>query len=173
MNGVAVRPARLKDLPDLKPIHVAAFPDEELWPLVERLIETQPDLLSLVAEAESGLIGHVLFTPCSVDGSPGRVALLGPLAVLPDRQRQGLGTALVRDGLERLRLGGYGQVQVLGDPNYYGRAGFVADRLIRTPYPLRHEWEDAWQTLQLDPARPRLEGDLVVPMPWRDPALWC
>ena len=81
--------------------------------------------LSLVAEAQGSVVGQVAFSPVDLgDGTPGWLGL-GPLAVEPAWQRQGIGGALVRAGLERLRGTAAGCV-VLGDPGYYGRFGFRA-----------------------------------------------
>ena len=103
----------------------------------------------------------------------GRDALLGPLAVLPERQRQGLGSALVRAGLDALRDRGTRRVLVLGDPAYYARFGFAPERGTAAPYDLPEAWRDAWQSLALsDESAPKAKR-LAVPAPWRDPALWA
>lgn len=80
--------------------------------------------LSIVAEEEDRVVGHIAFSPVSIsDGTPGWYGL-GPVSVLPDLHRRGIGKALVREGLDRLRaLGALGCVLV-GDPEYYGRFGF-------------------------------------------------
>lgn len=80
--------------------------------------------LSLVAEGEGKLIDHVAFSPVQIsDGSPQWYGL-GPISVLPDQQRQGIGTALIVRGLDQLRAAGAAGCVVLGDPRYYGRFGF-------------------------------------------------
>jgi len=80
--------------------------------------------LSLVTE-DDGLIGHVAFSPVSItDGSEGWFGL-GPLAVLPDRQGEGIGAALVRQSLMQLQALGASGCVVLGDPAYYRRFGFA------------------------------------------------
>jgi len=87
--------------------------------------------LSLVAVAgdgtEEALLGHVAFSPVTIDGTDRGWFGLGPASVRPDRQRGGIGSALIRDGLRRLREGGAGGCVLLGDPAYYGRFGFAAD----------------------------------------------
>lgn len=83
--------------------------------------------LSLVAEIDGELAGHIAFSPVTVAGRSGNWLGLGPLAVDPARQRTGIGTALVRDGLARLKSCGYGGCVVFGDPAYYRRFGFVPD----------------------------------------------
>ncbi|UFN47264.1 N-acetyltransferase [Roseomonas sp. OT10] len=87
--------------------------------------------LSLVAESGGALVGllvgHVAFSPVRIGGAASNWHGLGPVAVRPDRQRGGIGTALVRAGLERLRALGSGGCVVLGDPGFYGRLGFRPD----------------------------------------------
>ncbi|MFO1252666.1 MAG: N-acetyltransferase [Inhella sp.] len=80
--------------------------------------------LSLVAEQGGRLVGHIAFSPVTVAGQPGAWYGLGPLAVAPACQRQGLGAALVRQGLQQLQEQGAAGCVVLGDPAYYGRFGF-------------------------------------------------
>ena len=83
--------------------------------------------LSLVAEHPAGdVIGHILFTPVGIrsSSSASRAMGLGPMAVLPDHQRQGVGSALVEAGLSACRAAGEFLVVVLGHPSYYPRFGF-------------------------------------------------
>lgn len=127
-------------------------------------------MLSLVAVAGSALVGHVAFTLCSVTDGSDAVALLGPLAVATASQKRGIGSALVRAGLDRLRSAGFDQVFVLGDPAYYGRFGFEAERSVAPPFPLPEGWRDAWQSIPL--RRRRLRGTLSVPQAWNEASLW-
>jgi len=83
--------------------------------------------LSLVAERDGVVVGHVAFSPVTIsDGSAGWYGL-GPIAVLPEWQRQGVGTALIREGLARLKSLGAAGCVLLGDPRYYSRFGFAND----------------------------------------------
>ena len=87
--------------------------------------------VSLVAEDESGIIGHIAFSPVTIDGDDLRWYGLGPIAVTPARQCQGIGSALLCEGLAAIRkLGARGCVLV-GEPSYYGRFGFSADGRLR------------------------------------------
>ena len=81
--------------------------------------------LSLVATQEGGILGHLAFTPVTIDGLESGWWALGPLAVKPSRQRMGIGSALVRSGLRRLRGRGVPGCVVLGDPAWHGRFGFA------------------------------------------------
>jgi len=91
--------------------------------LVARLRTAGDAVISLVAERDGAVVGHILFSPMR---APFRALGLGPLAVDPDSQRQGIGGALVGEGLSRAAAGGWDGVFVLGDPAYYTRFGFSA-----------------------------------------------
>ena len=93
--------------------------------LVEKLRAAGGDALSLVAEADD-VVGHILFTPVVVECASRRVVGMGlaPMAVLPECQRQGIGSQLVRRGLDILRERGCPFVVVVGHPEYYPRFGF-------------------------------------------------
>lgn len=80
--------------------------------------------LSLVAVDAGVIIGHAAFSPASLSGAPGAWYGLGPISVRPDRQRTGIGTALIEAGLARLRGLGAAGVVLVGDPAFYGRLGF-------------------------------------------------
>ncbi len=79
--------------------------------------------LSLVAEADGRIVGHILFTRASVGACS--VLALAPLSVLPDYQRQGIGTALIAEGHKAAQQAGYPYSVVLGDTDYYGKRGYV------------------------------------------------
>lgn len=150
-----------------------AFQDEDLVPLVGALMNGIPEAFSLVATREDGaIVGHVTFTTCILDGSAAGVVLLGPLAVAPALQHQGLGSALVREGLRQLEASGEACVFVLGDPAYYVRFGFEEEAGVVPPYPLPTEWRAAWQSLRLGRWEQPCEGQLSVPEAWRRPELW-
>ena len=140
---------------------------------MHELLSEEDGVLSLVAICDGRLVGHVAFTMCGIAGSNETIGLLAPLAVTPRFQRCGVGSALVREGLNRLRSEGATQVYVLGDPAYYGRFGFEPDASVAPPYDLPEEWQSAWQLLHLQGDKASLEGRLSVPKPWRQPALWA
>lgn len=146
-----VRPELPEHRQAIYELHVAAFPDDTEARLVECLRASAEDLISLVALQGEELIGHILFTPVSVYGADdARLAGLAPLAVLPRRQRSGVGKALVHAGLHRCVDAGYGAVFVLGMPGYYRKFGFGA----ALQYGLRCEYEapdDAFMALELRP----------------------
>lgn len=165
-----IRPFTFADQSGLASLYRRGFPDEDLMPLVTALHDGQDHILSLVAERDATVIGHVLFSFACVEKAS--AALLAPLCVLPDHQRTGIGTALVRAGFAGLREEGTCAVYVLGDPTYYKRFGFSAECEVTPPYALPEEWRDAWQSFSFESETSALAGPLQVPEPWRDPALW-
>ena len=168
MEQVAIRAGVPGDGASLEALYRAAFPQEDLLPLLRELLPHPSVALSLVAEIGTELVGHVVFTGC-----PDKVALLGPLAVAPARQRRGIGQALVHAGLERLERSGWVRVLVLGDPAYYGRFGFAGETGLEPPYPLPAEWRTAWQSKELGGSHAAPRGRLAVPAPWNRRALWA
>lgn len=124
---ITIRKEHAKDIPAVRHIHELAFsrPNEAL--LVEAL-RTSPDpKVSLVAEVDGRVIGHIFFSRVEIGSSFDSTPSLGlaPMAVLPEFQRQGFGSRLVRDGLTECRRIGCLVVVVLGHPNFYPRFGFV------------------------------------------------
>jgi predicted N-acetyltransferase YhbS/GrpB-like predicted nucleotidyltransferase (UPF0157 family) len=121
-----VRPEIPTDHDGIAAVHRAAFGRAAEAALVEALRAEVPSRLSLVAAGRDGVQAHVLFTPVTIDGWPDAPLMgLAPLAVAPAVQRQGLGAALVRAGLERCAEAGAVAVVVLGHPEYYPRFGFT------------------------------------------------
>lgn len=170
IDNVEIRPALPSDAPAIESLYPRAFPDEDLVPLVRDLRGSAA--IAFVALSENDLVGHAAFTPCSIAGRPEKVGLVGPVAVAPDRQRQGIGSALLHAGLGHLSGTGTCRVYVLGDPAYYSRFGFESDEAVTPPYPLPEDWRGAWQSLGLSAHAPALRGRLSVPEIWRREALW-
>lgn len=117
-----IRPENRQDTAAVRAVNTAAFPTAAEADLVDRLRGLVNPFISLVA-GEASVVGHILFTPVRV-GAHAALAL-GPMAVLPGRQRQGIGSALVRAGLAACLAAGHGLVFVLGHPEYYPRFGFT------------------------------------------------
>lgn len=99
--------------------------------IVDALRRVDALTVSLVAEADGAIVGHAAFSPVTIDGTHSGWFGLGPVSVEPGRQRLGIGSALVRAGLDRLRAQGAAGCVVLGEPGYYGRFGFAADPRLR------------------------------------------
>ena len=118
-----VRPERPGDEPAIHVLIAASFPTDAEAKLVDRLRRAGRLTVSLVAESEGSIVGHVAFSP--VTTSSGVVGSgLAPLAVAEDQRRRGIGGSLVQEGLKACRAAAIGWVVVLGEPKYYGRFGF-------------------------------------------------
>jgi len=123
---VTIRKERADDREQVFAVHAAAFETPAEARLVDALREAADPLVSLVAVSAKRVVGHVLFTPVRIGGGldRGRAMGLAPLAVLPERQGEGIGSRLVRAGLDACRHLGRDVVVVLGHPEYYPRFGF-------------------------------------------------
>ncbi len=120
---------RQEDRADRAAVHAvnrAAFGTSAEADLVDLLRPKAGKLVSLVAEVDDTVVGHVLFSPVSLSAHDNlNIMGLGPMAVAPDHQRKGIGSALVREGLEQCKQLGCQAVVVLGHAEYYPRFGFV------------------------------------------------
>ncbi len=113
------------DQESVRAVNTAAFATLVEGDLVDALRKLAQPFISMVAEKRGEIIAHIAFSPASLLGHPDvKVMGLGPMAVLPDHQRQGIGSALVNAGLERCTELGCDLVVVLGHPEYYPRFGF-------------------------------------------------
>ncbi len=121
-----IRPETFADHPAVHEILTAAFDTAAEANLVDALRQQARPFISLVAEDQGAVVGHIVFSPVTLPGHPDeKIMGLAPMAVAPDRQRQGIGSNLVRAGLEACRELGAEAVVVLGHPEYYPRFGFV------------------------------------------------
>jgi putative acetyltransferase len=121
------RAERPSDVPAVRQVNELAFATPAEARLVDLLRERGKLALSLVAEEGGRVVGHIAFSPVSIAGRPRLRGLgLGPMAVIPSCQKQGIGSGLVREGLARARRLGADFAVVLGHPLFYPRFGFVA-----------------------------------------------
>ncbi len=129
-----IRPETAADETAISRIHYTAFmghpqhapgaePTEHL--IVERLRRAGDLLLSLVLERDGQILGHIAMSPARIGAEDKGWYVLGPVGVLPECQKQGLGSVLVREALERMRALGARGVVLVGDPKFYGRFGFA------------------------------------------------
>ena len=172
LEKLKIRESRRDDWAVIESLYVQAFPDENLLPLVRDLLNDLAVALSFVGTIDGQIGGHVIFTRCGVVGHRVNTALLGPLAVAPSRQRQGIGRAIVRTGLQRLKKADITRVYVLGDPAFYRRLGFVPESLVEPPFSLPAQWEGAWQSQELGETGTPCAGKLSVPPQWLQRNLW-
>lgn len=140
------------ELPDdataIRDVHTRAFGQSQEADIVDALRSNGAALLSLVATGPNGVVGHIMYSAAFVGNVLG--AALGPVAVMPDHQRQGIGGRLIDAGNERLKEVGYPFIVVLGHAAYYPRFGFKPAR----SYGITCEWDvsdDVFMVLMLDP----------------------
>lgn len=126
-----------------------AFEGDAEVKLVAQLRQQCAGIISLVAEQQGQIVGHILFSPATLNNAPRyQLMALAPMAVSNVLQHQGIGSALVRAGLERCRLSGVDAVVVLGHPAYYPRFGFIPAKQVNIlcPWPAP---DDAFMVLPL------------------------
>ena len=120
-----LRPERPTDVDAVRRLNRLAFGTTTEVDLVDALRDQAQRIVSLVAEDGGAIVGHILFSPVTLLSHPDlAIAGLAPMAVIPERQRHGIGSALVHAGLDECRRLGFGAVIVLGHAAYYPRFGF-------------------------------------------------
>jgi putative acetyltransferase len=177
---VEFRESEADDLDAIRGVHHSAFPEDERDSVIRLALElartaSETRTLSLLAERDDRVVGHVVFSPVRIEKSGGLEGyILSPLGVSSEAQGGGVGSALVRAGLKRLKSDGIDVVLVYGDPKYYGRFGFEAglgERFV-APHPLQHPF--GWQALRLatDVTLPARPAPIHCVDPLNDPAMW-
>ena len=146
-----IRDERPGDIAAIREVACAAFGSSVEANLIDSLRAQAAPLVSLVADDEGAIVGHILFSPVTLSGDAHLTIMgLAPMAVAPARQRVGVGSALVRAGLARCRALGVDAVVVLGHAHYYPRFGFVpASRFgIASEYDVP---DDVFMAMELKP----------------------
>lgn len=149
---IKIRAESEDDCDTVRTINAGAFGQDLEGKIVDKIRDSCGEFLSLVAESDGKVVGHILFSPVTIRGEKGEYhgMGLGPMAVLPESQNQGIGTALVKDGISILKKSGTPFIIVLGHPNYYPRFGFEK----ASKYGLAPQWEgvpdNAFMVLFLD-----------------------
>lgn len=147
-----IREEKITDKEYIWKVNQEAFNGVEEANLVNALRDSGCPQISLVAEIDHEVVGHILFTPVTLSENHGDLKLIGlaPMAVLNRYQRKGIGTELVKAGLQRCKEQGYDAVVVLGHPTYYPRFGFVPAKQfgIRSEYDVPN---DVFMILELTP----------------------
>lgn len=149
LTHMVIRPERPDDHPQIRQLLCAAFPSCGEADLVEALRRAGRLCISLIATDGEALLGQIAFSPVTVDGREAPGLGLGPLAVAPQHQRRGVGSALVHEGLKACRRLQTGFVVVLGDPVYYRRFGF--ETASRRGLANEYSVDDPFRVLELRP----------------------
>lgn len=167
------------NLPDALEVEREAFGTEDEAELIRELLAdpTAMPTISLLAYEQDTAVGHILLTNSTLTGHEDlKTMILGPLAVVSERQRTGVGTALIKEALAKARESGVRLVFVLGIPEYYPRHGFhaPAEALgFEPPYPLAEGDEQAWMVQELSPGFiGQVAGRVVAADAFMRPEYW-
>lgn len=174
-----IRVATNLDSEAIREVHSCAFSEaekQEVATLATNLLaeETNPETVSLVAEADGAVVGHIAFSPVTIDNNKRWSGyILAPLGVKPEYQKRQIGSKLIESGIQRLSKKGVTVVFVYGDPNYYGKFGFNPDVASRYSPPYELQYPFGWQAIALNED---VITDSAVTIscvaPLRDPELW-
>jgi len=148
---VRIRAESERDRTSIHAVNTAAFDTPAEADLVDSLRGSADPIISLVAEADGKVVGHILFTPVTLtDCSEAFLMGLAPMAVAPTQQGQGIGSLLVKAGLDECKKTGAEAVVVLGHPGYYPRFGFApASRFgIKSEYDVP---DDVFMVIEMQP----------------------
>lgn len=169
---INIRPEREEDFATIHELNLLAFRGEDEAKLIRRIRQSAGFIpeLSLVAERDGRVVGHLLFSPIIIETKKGSVPALAlaPMAVWPEFQNQGIGSELVRQGLQECKRKGHRIVVVVGHPAYYPRFGFSQARRkgLEAPFPVPDE---AFMVLELIPGALRgVKGDVKYPRVFDD-----
>jgi putative acetyltransferase len=154
-----IRSERAEDVAAIRVVNERAFGHQTEARLVATLRKANKATVSLVAEQDGQVVGHILFSPVTVSDAPAEIRCLGlaPMSVLPEFQNMGIGSQLVRDGVAACQEAGYDIIVVLGRVDYYPRFGFARAK----DFGLGNEYEaaDAFMVLELrEGALKRISG---------------
>jgi putative acetyltransferase len=160
-----IRSESLSDYAAIAEVNILAFGQENEAKLVEEIRCSQGYIseLSLIAEVDNVIVGHILFSYIDLIGEESlQVLSLAPLAVIPQFQKQGIGSALVQAGLEKADAIKEALVIVLGHPHFYQRFGFQpsVNYKILSPFPVP---EDVFMVKPLQSYQERYQGKVVYP----------
>ncbi len=154
--NIKIRPTIENDFDDIIEVEKRAFGEDSVAKLTAALLndKSAEPYISLLAFENDKAVGHILFTKCSINDIEDcpLMHILGPLAVIPEYQKQGIGSKLVNEGLKRIKELGSEMVFVLGHKEYYPKFGFLAnaERLgYPAPYPIPAKDADAWMVKSL------------------------
>jgi putative acetyltransferase len=176
---MTIRNATPLDANAIRDLILIAFPQDEA-PMIAQLatdlltLNTSPPTLSLVAEHDGAIVGHIAFSPVTFNPDNGLLGyILAPLSVAPNHQKRGVGSQLIEHGVNQLKQNQTDILFVYGDPNYYTRFGFNTETAtpFTAPYPLTYPF--GWMATSPsdhDTAQQHCKVGCVAPL--RDPEFW-
>lgn len=174
-----IRVATSLDSEDIRDVHLCAFSEVEkqkVSTLALNLLgeETNPETISLVAEVEGAVVGHIGFSPVSITNDKSWIGyILAPLGVKPEYQKRQIGSKLLESGMKRLSEMGVNIVFVYGDPKYYGKFGFKPDVASRYSPPCELQYPSGWQAIAFNEhIFTGSAAKISCVSPLSDPALW-
>lgn len=173
-----IRAAGIEDAEDIGTLYLRAFDAAEAGKVagfaVSLLTGNHPvKTISLVAMENNEVAGHIAFSPVLYADTGEHFAyILAPLAVSPELQKTGIGTSLVRYGLDDISRTGASIVFVYGDPQYYSRFGFETGLAGNFTPPHALQFPEGWQALKLNPAAFPVGGAITCIDSLNDPELW-
>lgn len=146
-----IRPEHDEDAAAIRDVHTSAFPTGVEARLVDALRSNRNASVSLVAVLEERVVGHVLFSPVSIEPKAALTRGIGlaPVAVRPEHQRKGIGAQLIEKGIEDCRRAAFDFMVVLGEPGYYRRFGFR--RAFSTGFTNEYGVDEEFMILELQP----------------------
>jgi len=174
-----IREATNLDRENIREVHLRAFSEGEnqiVAALAVNLLseETSPETTALVAEIDGTVVGHIAFSPVTVDNNEKwKGYILAPLGVKPEYQKRRIGSKLIESGIKWLSEKGVNVLFVYGDPKYYGKFGFKADAASRYSPPYKLQYPFGWQAIALNEegsAESTVTISCVASL--RDPELW-
>ena len=164
---ITIREEQHQDIHAIREVNIQAFGQNQEADLVDKIRKSSNDLISLVAVVQNTIVGHIFFSPVTIERKAKKIIRgmgLAPMAVLPAFQRQGVGTELVQDGIARVRKKGFPFIIVLGHASYYPRFGFEP----ASHYSIRCEWDvpdTAFMILLLNKSQMRESAGLARYLP--------
>jgi len=176
---MSIRIATSLDRDDVRDVHLCAFPEGERE-IVSKLAinllseRTTPQTISLVAETEGAVVGHVAFSPVTIDNNENLQGyILAPLGVKPDYQKRRIGSKLIESGMQQLLKMGVNILFVYGDPEYYSKFGFSADVADQYTPPYKLQYPFGWQAIVLNECNIATSAiNIACVTSLYDPELW-
>ena len=158
---IEIREERREDYQAVRDVNNQAFNQPQEGMIIEKIRESGVEILSLVAIIDNKIVGHIFFSPVRMEEQPTLKDGMGlaPMAVLPDYQQQGIGSKLIKEGIQRLKLKSVPYIIVLGHKDYYPKFGFET----ASKYGLKCQWDgvpdEAFMVMILDDKmKPKIHG---------------